>query len=266
MSQGELFTAVSAVLCVVHAVLGVLWWARDRADRAVVARLDAADIDPYHAVATTDRDPGRDADRAGAAELLLAGLIRVKDDGQVAVTAAGAAPDMTPEHPVPAAVLTTLRGHAAPWALNWLYLDAEHRARRDAFLRAEDARWPRWATRSRDRVKPAAILVTVLFAGWCSGQLLYVRGAFSGPGGEVAAAVFVGLLMWGVFALVLGLVVLAVWPWRRDRFSAYCRSLPPHPAEAALDDEGRDRLHRAMTYSPPRTEVVEDLSWDPGAF
>jgi hypothetical protein len=58
----ELFMAVLTAVCGVYAVLGVLWWVRDRADRAAVARLDAVDIDPYHAIATavgSRRGPGR---------------------------------------------------------------------------------------------------------------------------------------------------------------------------------------------------------------
>ncbi|WP_159401346.1 hypothetical protein [Streptomyces maremycinicus] len=34
--------------------------------------------------------------------------------------------------------------------LNRLYVDAEHRRRRDPFLRAEDARWTRWSEHSGD--------------------------------------------------------------------------------------------------------------------
>ncbi|MFJ9022208.1 hypothetical protein ACIRPU_19910 [Streptomyces sp. NPDC102259] len=37
-----------------------------------------------------------------------------------------------------------------------------------------------------------------------------------------------------MFALVLHVVVIA-WPERRDRFVEFCRDLPPHPAEAALE-------------------------------
>ncbi|WP_314222252.1 hypothetical protein [Streptomyces zaehneri] len=44
------------------------------ADRASVARVDGARVDPYHAVAMAGGDQG--ADRAAAAELLLAGLIQ----------------------------------------------------------------------------------------------------------------------------------------------------------------------------------------------
>ncbi|MFI5677672.1 hypothetical protein [Streptomyces cellulosae] len=95
MSRMELFMAVLTAVCGVYAVLGVLWWVRDRADRAAVARLDAVDIDPYHAIATADGDD-LGADRAGAAELLLAGLIRIEEDGQVAVTARGADPGRMP--------------------------------------------------------------------------------------------------------------------------------------------------------------------------
>ncbi|CAM5405940.1 hypothetical protein SAVIM338S_02081 [Streptomyces avidinii] len=264
MSQPDLFTAALTTVCGAYAVLGTLWWFRDRADRAAVARLDAADIDPYHAAATADRAHG--ADRAGAAALLLGGLIRIEDDGKAAVTAGGGDPGRTPGHPVPAAVLTTLRERAEPRPLNFLYVDPGHRGRLDPYLRREDARWPRWSTRGGDRVQPAAILTAVLFAGWCAAQLLYAHGAFSGPAGEIAAGVFVGLLVWAAFALVLGVLVLWAWPWRRDRFAEYCRTLPPHPAEAALDAGQLEQLHRAMTFDYPTVRPVEDLSWDPGAF
>ncbi|TQJ53762.1 hypothetical protein OHU34_23990 [Streptomyces sp. NBC_00080] len=78
MSQVDLLLAVLTAFGVVYAVLGVLWWITDRADRAAVARVDGTRVDPYHAVATIDGDQG--ADRA-AAELLLAGLIRIEEDG-----------------------------------------------------------------------------------------------------------------------------------------------------------------------------------------
>ncbi|WP_406008359.1 hypothetical protein OG440_21160 [Streptomyces sp. NBC_00637] len=263
MSQLDLFAAVSAVVCGVYAVLGVMWWMTDRADRAVVAGLDGVDVDPYHAAATVDGLHG--ADRAGAAELLRAGLIRIEEDGQAVVTSRGADPALTPEHPVPAAVLATLRGRAGPWPLNLLCGDSGHRARRDPFLRAEDARWPRWSEHAEDRLQIAAILTAALFAGWCAAQLMYVIGAFSGSAVEVVVALFLVLLVWAVFALVLHVVVMIVWPERRDRFAQYCRGLPPHPAEAALDAGQRRQLDRAMAYRAP----TEPDRWPldtPGAF
>ncbi|WP_157880608.1 hypothetical protein [Streptomyces sp. Root1310] len=263
MSQVDLLIAVLTVFCVVYTVLGVLWWLQDRADRAVVARVDGAQVDPYHAVATIDGDQG--ADRAGAAELLLAGLIRIEDDGRVAVTAMGAETDRMPEHPVPAAVLVTLRGHTRPHPLIWLYVDAEHCRRRAPFLRAQDARWPRWSDHAEDRLQIAAILVAPLLAGWLAAQLLYVSDAFAPNAAEIVGGVLVGLLTWAVFALILHVLVMTVWPERRDRFAEYCRTLPPHPAEAALDAGQREQLARAMDYSPPSEPDPWPLD-TPGAF
>ncbi|MFI8075323.1 hypothetical protein ACIF85_42170 [Streptomyces sp. NPDC086033] len=62
------------------------------------------------------------------------------------------------------------------------------------------------------------------------------------------------------------MVVLIVWPWRRERFADYCRTNLPHPAEDALDAEQREQLHRAMAFRFPKAEVVEDMAWDPGAL
>ncbi|USQ86011.1 hypothetical protein NFX46_21195 [Streptomyces phaeoluteigriseus] len=263
MSQVDLVLAVLVAFGVVYAVLGVLWWIRDRADRAVVARVDGAHVDPYHAVATVDGYQG--ADRAAAAELLLTDLIRIEEDGQVAVTDQGADTARTPEHPVPAAVLATLRGHAGPWPLNWLYVDAEHCRRRDPFLRTEDARWPRWSGHAEDRLQIAAILVAALLAGWLAAQLMYATGAFSANAAEILVGVIAGLLTWGVFALVPHVVVMTVWPERRDRFAEYCRGLLPHPAEAALDAARRERLGRAMAYRRPSEPDRWPLD-TPGAF
>ncbi|MEU9433940.1 hypothetical protein [Streptomyces sp. NPDC048252] len=263
MSQVDLLLAVLTAFCVVYAVLGVLWWITDRADRAAVARVDGTRVDPYHVVATIGGDQG--ADRAAAAELLLAGLIRIEEDGQATVTDMGADTARTPEHPVPAAVLVTLRGKTGPWPLNWLYVDAEHRRRRDPFLRAEDARWPRWSGHAEDRLQIAAILVAPLLAGWLAAQLMYVSGAFSAGATEIVVGVVAGLLTWVVFALVLHVAVMTVWPERRDRFAEYCRGLPPHPAEDALDAARRERLGRAMAYSPPSEPDRWPLD-TPGAF
>ncbi|MFF3312805.1 hypothetical protein [Streptomyces sp. NPDC002952] len=52
MSQMGMFLTALASACAVFPVLGVLWWTRDRVDRAAAAALDAVNIDPYHAVAT----------------------------------------------------------------------------------------------------------------------------------------------------------------------------------------------------------------------
>ncbi|MDR6974771.1 hypothetical protein J2X68_001449 [Streptomyces sp. 3330] len=58
---------------------------------------------------------------------------------------------------------------------------------------------------------------------------------------------------------------MAAWPERRYLFAEYCRALPPHPAEAALDAGQRARFDRAMAYRTP----PEPDRWPldtPGAF
>ncbi|MDQ0909840.1 hypothetical protein [Streptomyces canus] len=280
MSQPELLTVALAIAGSVYAVLGVLWWVRDHADRRAVARLDPARVEPYHAVATAGED--KDVDRAGAAVLLAAGLIRITQDGLAEVTESGAAgsagaevtgsgadPARASEHPIPATVLATLTGHREPRCLTWLHLEDEHSSRRDAFLRAEDAKWPRWPRREVDLLQTLALVATLPLATWCDAQLLYVLVASSGDADDIIAALFLGVLTWPVFALVLAGVVGYAWPERRDRFAEYCRGLLPHPAERDLDTGRREELERAWGYQPPRTaddDRVETWVDSGGAF
>ncbi|MFK4102986.1 hypothetical protein ACI2L1_23445 [Streptomyces sp. NPDC019531] len=268
MSQLEMYGVASALAGGAWVVLGVLWWVRDRADRRAVARLDPARIDPYHAVATAGVNA--DADRAAGAVLLAAGLVRVTDDGRVEVTERGADPGPeTPEHPLPAAVLAALSGHDGPWSLKELVADGEHRGRRDAFLRAEDARWPRWSSRRTDRLLHFSLVPAVLFSGWSAFELLNRGHVFSYGGGGFVMAVLILLWMWTAFTLILGWAVAWVWPFRRDRFAPYCRALLPHPAERDLDAVQRAELDRAWAYRPPLTEAdhrVESWVDSGGAF
>ncbi|TFE54555.1 hypothetical protein E3E14_07395 [Streptomyces sp. ICN441] len=130
MSQHTLFDLALAVAAGVYVVLAVRWRVRARADRAAAAHLDAVEIDPYHALATA-WSPSR-TDRAAAAELLLAGLIQVDEEGHLSVTDEGADPARAPEHPVPANLLTSLRRKGSPVGLYQLYWNTEHGERRDA--------------------------------------------------------------------------------------------------------------------------------------
>ncbi|MGZ3119750.1 hypothetical protein [Streptomyces sp. H62] len=84
MSQMDVFLVAPVSACAAFPVLGVLWWVRDRADRSVAAGLDTVDIDPYHAVSRARR-PSH-VDKVAAAEPLLAGLTRIRNDEMMEVT------------------------------------------------------------------------------------------------------------------------------------------------------------------------------------
>ncbi|MFJ9097558.1 hypothetical protein ACIRJM_03430 [Streptomyces sp. NPDC102405] len=161
---------------------------------------------------------------------------------------------------MPAAVPATLRGHAGPWPLGYLYVDTEYCGRRHVYLRGEDARWSRWSTHDRDRLQSAAILTAVLPN--CSMR----TGRFPGPASRSQPPCSWACRGGVAFALGLGVVVLIVWLWRRERFADCSRTLLPHPAEDALDTEQREQLYRAMAFRFPKADVVEDMSWNPGAL
>ncbi|WP_327695991.1 hypothetical protein [Streptomyces sp. NBC_00459] len=265
MSQAELSGVAVAAAAGVYVALAVLWQVRDRADRAAAAHLDAVIIDPYHAVATAGLP--EDADRAAAAELLLAGLVRVGEEGELSLTGKGRGPvGGTPSHPVPAALLTTLRRRAEPVALHLLHWDGEHGRQRDAFLRAEDAKVPRWSARTKDALGTSAILTALLLALWFAVQSVFLRDFTSSGVWSIVLAVLFCFLLWLMLAVPLGWVALRWWPGRHDRFREHCRDLPPHPAELALDPVRAERLKRGTR--DPRWEREAKETWvdSGGAF
>jgi hypothetical protein len=265
MSQVALSGVAVVVAAGVYVVLAVLWQVRDRADRAAAARLDAVAIDPYHAVATAGGPD--DADRAAAAELLLAGLVRVGEDGELSLTDKGREPARgTPPHPVPGALLTTLRRRAEPVALHLLHWDGEHGRLRDAFLRAEDAKVPRWSARTEDGLHTLAGVTALLLALWFAVQLVFLRDFSSSGAWSIVLAVLFCLSLWLMLAVPLGWVALRWWPGRHDRFREHCRDLPPHPAEPALDPARAERLKRSTR--DPRWEREAKETWvdSGGAF
>ncbi|MCX4706185.1 hypothetical protein [Streptomyces sp. NBC_01373] len=87
------------------------------------------------------------ADRAAAAELLLAGLIQVDEAGRLSA----------------------------------------HHSLRDAFLRAEDAKVPRWSARAKDALHTWAVLTAVLLALWFAVQLAFIRDFAASDGGNASS-------------------------------------------------------------------------------
>lgn len=260
LSQLEMFLVALASACAVFPVLGVLWWIRDRADRAAAAGLDAVDIDPYHAVATA-RAPSY-ADKAAAAELLLAGLIRIRDDGMMEVTDRAEESAAAPGHPVPAALLATLRRRGEPFPLSRLYWESGYERQRDAFLRAEDLKVPRWSLRTRDSIARAAFVTPLLFTLWTYVQVVFLRQEYWTNGVEpIVAGAWCCLVLWAVTGVPLAWLVGRCWPRRRDQFEAHCRRLPAHPAERALSTEERDLLDRSGTWRSAYDRARDEETW-----
>lgn len=201
------------------------------------------EIDPYHAVATARRG---DVDRVSAAEVLLAGLIRVDAVGELSLTGEGTDPAGTPKHPVPAALLSTLRRPGPPTALYPLYWDTDHRNLQDAFLGAEDAKVPRWSARTKDALAPLAVLTAALLALWCAVQIVVLRPEGTPPGaGLFALTLFLCFVLWVMLAVPMVWAALMWWPRHRDPFGEYCRRLLALPAEQGLHPEQRERLERS---------------------
>ncbi|WP_148663792.1 hypothetical protein [Streptomyces ambofaciens] len=260
MSQMDMFLVALASACAAFPVLGVLWWIRDRADRAAAAGLDTVDIDPYHAVATARR-PSR-VGRAAAAELLLAGLIRIRDDGMMEVTDRAQESATAPGHPVPAALLATLRRQGEPFPLSRLYWESGYTRQRDAFLRAEDLKVPRWSLRTRDSIAGAAFATLILFTLWISVQVVFLRQEYWTSGvGPIVVGAWCCLVLWALMAVPLVWLAERCWPKRRDRFAAYCRRLPAHPAERALSTEERDLLDRSWTWRNAYERAKDEETW-----
>jgi hypothetical protein len=172
-----------------------------------------------------------------------------------------------PQHPLPAALLTTMRRHARPVGLYLLRWDTEHKRLRDAFLRAEDAKVPRWSARTKDALDPLAVLTAVLLALWFAVQAVMLRAEFTkGDVGQFVGALFVCLVVWVMLAVPMAWPVLRWWPARRDPFREFCRRLPPHSAEQALDPLQAERLRQSAQDPLLRAQAEETWVDSGGAF
>ncbi|MFE2049555.1 hypothetical protein ACFXAS_13705 [Streptomyces sp. NPDC059459] len=260
MSQTDLFLVAPASARAAFPVLGVLWWVRDRAERSAAAGLDTVGIDTYHAVGTARRTSH--VGKAAAAELLLAGLIRFRDDGMTEVTDRAEESAAAPGHPVPATLLAPLQRQGEPFPLSRLYGESGYKRRRDASLRAEDLEVPRWSLRTRDSIAGAACVTLLLFTLWASVQLVLLRQEYwTGGVGPIVGGAWCCLVLWAFMAVPLVRLVGRCRPRRRDRFAAYCRRLPAHPAERALSTEERDRLDRSWTWRSAYERAKDEESW-----
>ncbi|MGW5639655.1 hypothetical protein [Streptomyces sp. NPDC003832] len=244
----------------VFLVLGVLRWIRDFADRAAVAGLDAVDIDPYHAVATA-RDRYH-MDKAAAAELLLAGLIRIRGDGTAEVTGRAGESAAAPGHPVPAALPAVPRRRSEPFPLSRLHRESGYQRQRDAFLRAEDRTMPRWSRGTGDSIAGVAFGTVLGFTLCTAVQVVFLRQEHWRSGvGPVVAGAWCCLVLRALTAVPLLWLVGRGRPRRRDRFAAYCRRLPQHPAEQALSTRERDLPGRSRSWRSAHERAKDKETW-----
>ncbi|MEU1674546.1 hypothetical protein ABZ752_21335 [Streptomyces roseifaciens] len=137
--------ALACVVLPVTALLYGLLGLRRRRDgrryRAASERCAELVVDPYYAAAA--RWWPEDDTQAAAARLLLAGLATVNHRGNLSLTADGTDPARTAGHPLPDALLATLRRRTAPAAIGHIVLrDTAFRTAREEFHTAYHAGLP----------------------------------------------------------------------------------------------------------------------------
>lgn len=215
---------------------------RTRVRRRYEARLAALGVDPYYAATVRGEETV-----AAAAELLLAGAIRV--DNHYAIRLADGAAAYAPAHPMPAALLEAVRRrHPKPVMLGRIIQrDQVYGERCHEFRVAQVAALPRppRAGGAGGALRGCAgVLVVAALCGFWVFAVAAVTSRL--PHGAVEWAAALGT------ALAL---VLFVWgpadPSRRsappenDLLRAHCLRLP-HPALVALDAEPLRRLERSV--------------------
>ncbi|MCF3130361.1 hypothetical protein [Streptomyces olivochromogenes] len=251
MDPIELAWYVLPVTALLYGRLALHDWRRERWYRRAVDHCAAQVRDPYHAVA--DRWWPEDDIQAAAARLLLDGLVTVNYRGNLSLTAAGRDPEHGAGHPLPDALLATLRRRTAAAALgNIMVHDTAFRAAREKFhadYRARHAPPPGPATRD---IGCLGVFGVLLFLGqftFCSVALLS-----SPPHGPLA---------WTA-SCATGLALIAQISWLdqytdrhepaavRDPFAERLAQIGPHPALAELaerDPESAERLRISRTRS-----------------
>ncbi|MFC3345959.1 hypothetical protein ACFOOM_00605 [Streptomyces echinoruber] len=245
-------------------MLSVAWWVRRRASRRLDAALADFEIDPYHAVYTTGWTT--DVDRAAAAALIVDGLARIDSEGGITLTERGAEPMNTPEHPLPAALLDTLRRTETPTYLRRLTSESGYRERRENFLSRQQARVPVWPAEDKtDTLFRTATLSLLALSLFYAVQLWWLTGAAFQGWREFLAGLITTPLLGLLIAVPLVLLAVGLWVGVPDVFRQHCARLPEHPAMQALDEDQSLALHRSATHKEPwerREETWSDTGTD----
>ncbi|MER5779735.1 hypothetical protein ABT144_36655 [Streptomyces sp. NPDC002039] len=140
MHSFALPASLTVVVCLLYGAVGVRWWHRAAAGRALADAVAGLDVDPYHSAVVTGH-----ATEAAAAELLLDRYAYLDHRGLVRLTKAGRTKGRTPAHPVPAALLEAVRrSHPRPVSPGRIHRhDAVYLERLAAYRRDREATWPR---------------------------------------------------------------------------------------------------------------------------
>ncbi|WP_030770513.1 hypothetical protein [Streptomyces sp. NRRL F-2664] len=246
MRQLALAVLVSAVTAAVYGPVALLWWRRARVRRRTLRLVAAVEPEPYHAALRRN-----EATEAAAAELVLAGYLRIDDEGAAFLTGQGRDPARAPAHPVPAALLDAVRRHdPEPVSIGWIDRgDEDYLRRRSAYLSEGDARLPdlpRMPDGEGNQFLACCScvgIVLVMFF-WVLASALLVTGRPQGPG-EWACAVVAGLGLMALLPVEKAVGAVRARTECGDPLGDLVRSRP-HPAFAALDEEQRVRVLRSI--------------------
>ncbi|MFD7788027.1 hypothetical protein ACFV4Q_33765 [Streptomyces nojiriensis] len=246
MRQFALAILVSAVTAAVYGPVALLWWRRARVRSRTLRLVDAVELEPYHKALLR-----HEATEAAAAELVLAGYLRIDEEGAAFLTEQGRDPARAPAHPLPAALLDAVRRHdPEPVSTGWIdWSDEEYLERRSAYRSGREALLPELPRMPDGRgnvflacCSCVGIALVMLF--WLLASALLVTGRPHGLR-EWACA--------GVAALGLAALLLAEKAGRVVRERTECGDplgdlirAEPHPAFAALDEEQRCRVLRSL--------------------
>ncbi|MFE1874493.1 hypothetical protein ACFW9N_27005 [Streptomyces sp. NPDC059496] len=246
MRQLALAILVSAVTAAVYGPIALLWWRRARVRSRTLRLVAAVELEPYHKALLR-----QETTEAATAELVLAGYLRIDEEGAAFLTEQGRDPARAPAHPLPAALLDAVRRHdPEPVSTGWIdWNDEEYLQRRSAYRSEREALLPELPRMPDGRENVfltcctcVGIALVMLF--WLLASALLVTGRPHGLR-EWACAV--------VAALGLAALLLAEKAGRVVRERTECGDplgdlirAEPHPAFAALDEQQRSRVLRSI--------------------
>ncbi|WP_327386344.1 hypothetical protein [Streptomyces sp. NBC_01207] len=246
MRQFALAILVSAVTAAVYGPIALLWWRRARVRSRSLRLVAAVELEPYHMALLR-----QETTEAATAELVLAGYLRIDEEGAAFLTEQGRDPARAPAHPLPAALLDAVRRHdPEPVSTGWIDRnDEEYLQRRSAYRSEREALLPELPRMPDGRENVfltcctcMGIALVMLF--WLLASALLVTGRPHGLR-EWACAV--------VAALGLSALLLAEKAGRVVRERTECGDplgdlirAEPHPAFAALDEQQRSHVLRSI--------------------
>ncbi|MFE9483577.1 hypothetical protein ACFYNM_33885 [Streptomyces spororaveus] len=246
MLQLVLALSVSVVTVAVYGPVALRWRRRTLVRRETLRLVASVRLEPYHAALLRN-----EATASAAAELLLAGYLRIDAEGAAFLTEEGRDPGRTPAHPLPAALLEAVRRHdPEPVSIGWIdRCDEAYAARRGAYAGGRGAllpALPRMPDGEGNRLLACCGcvgIVLVMFFWSIAGVLLLAER----PHGvrEWACA--------AVAALGLAALASAEKAGRVVRERTECGDplgdlarAEPHPAFAALDEQRRLLVLRSI--------------------